>query len=64
MNASTQNTDSAESPNTNIAASEDVETRANRLAADREAQAAVDGLRKLAREKAARKRPRPNPQAA
>jgi hypothetical protein len=55
MNALTQNIGPVESPKASTAEFEDVETRANRLAADREAQAAVEGLRRLAQEKAAAK---------
>jgi hypothetical protein len=64
MNALRQNTDPAASPKRSTAESEDVETRANREAADRIAKAAVEGFRKLAREKAARKNPGKNPKAA
>ena len=55
MKTSSATTATARSTKRRIAASEDLETRANRLAADREARLAVDGLQRLAREKAARK---------
>ena len=64
MNASTQNTDPAESLKSSTVESEDVETRANREAADRIAQAAIEGFRKLTREKPARKNSGKNPKAA
>ncbi len=64
MNALTQNTDRAKPPKTSTAGSEDAETQANRQLADRIAQAAVEGFRKLAREKAARKGSGKNPKAA
>ena len=57
MNSSTRNTKQAESPKRPIVESEDVETRANRLAADQMAVEVVEGLRKLARKKASRKAP-------
>lgn len=59
MNSSTPNTEQGESPKPSTAESEDIETRANRLAARREAKAAVEGLNRLAREKAAAKNPKP-----
>jgi hypothetical protein len=56
MNSSTANTTPDGSPQKSTAIS-DVETRANRLAADQMAEEAVEGLRKLAQQKAARKAP-------
>jgi hypothetical protein len=52
MNFSTRDTEQAESPKQPTVESEDVETRANRLAADRMAAEVVEGLRKLAQQKA------------
>jgi hypothetical protein len=57
MNSSMRNTGQAESPKPSSIESEDVETRANRLAADQLAKEAVEGLRKLAHRKASRKAP-------
>lgn len=57
MDSSTQNTGQAESPKPSTAEFEDVETRANRLAADQMAKAVVEGLRQLAKQKAASKAP-------
>ena len=57
MNSSIPNTAQAESPQRPTIESEDVETRANRLAADQMAAEVVEGLRKLAQQKAARKAP-------
>jgi hypothetical protein len=56
MNSSTSNTKVAESPKRPTVESE-VETRANRLAADQMAAEVVQGLRKLAKQKASRKAP-------
>ena len=64
MNCSMQNTQRAESAKGSTAASEDVETRANRLAANQMAKEAVAGLRKLDKEKAARKAEPPPAQVA
>ncbi len=57
MNSSMRNTEQAESPKPSSIESEDVETRANRLAADQMAAEVVEGLRKLAQQKASRKVP-------
>jgi hypothetical protein len=53
----TRNTKLAESPKRPTAASEDVETRANRLAAVQMVVEVVAGLRKVAQQKASRKAP-------
>jgi len=53
MNSSTQNTEQAESAKTPTAASEEAKNRANREFADRMANQAVEGLRKLAEQKKA-----------
>jgi hypothetical protein len=57
MNSSMRDTEQAQSPKQPTGESEDVETRANRIAADRMAAEVVEGLRKLAQQKAARKAP-------
>ena len=57
MNPSTRNTEQAESPKPSTVESEDLETRANRLAADQMAAEVVEGFRKLAQQKASRKAP-------
>ena len=57
MSFSTRNTKPAESRKRPTVESEDVETRANRLAADQMAEEVVQGLRKLAQQKASRKDP-------
>jgi hypothetical protein len=57
MNSSTRNTRPAESPKASTAGFEDVETRANRLAADQMAAEVVEGFRKLAQRKPSRKAP-------
>jgi hypothetical protein len=57
MNSLTPNAKLAESPKRLTVESEDVETRANRLAADQIADVVVDGLRKLAQPRASRKAP-------
>ena len=57
MNSSTPNTKPAESTKLPAIESEDVETRANRLAASLDAEEAVAGLRKLAQQKASRNAP-------
>jgi len=57
MNSSTRNTNPADSLKRPIAASEDVETRSNRVAADQMAAEVVEGFRKLALQKAPRKAP-------
>ena len=57
MNPSTRNTEQAESPRPSTVESEDLETRANRLAADQMAAEVVEGFRKLAQQKASRKAP-------
>jgi hypothetical protein len=54
MNSSITNTRLDGSPKKPTAASEDEETRANRIGADQMAAEAVEGLRKLAQQKAAR----------
>jgi hypothetical protein len=56
MNSSTSNTKQAESAKRPTAAS-DVENEANRRAARQMAKEVVEGLRKLAKQKAARKAP-------
>jgi len=57
MNSSTQNTKPPESPKRSTVESEDVETQANRLAADQISEEVVEGFRQLAKQKAARKAP-------
>jgi hypothetical protein len=57
MNSSMRDTEQAESPKQPTVESEDVETRANRLAADQMVAEVVEGFRKLAHQKAARKAP-------
>ena len=57
MNSSMRDTEQAQSPKRRTVESEDVETRANRLAADQMAKEVVEGLRKLAQQKASRKAP-------
>lgn len=57
MNSSTQNTRPAESAKRSTAESEDAATRAHRLAADQMAEEVLEGLRKLAQQKAPRKAP-------
>jgi hypothetical protein len=60
MKSSTRNTEPAESAKALGNESEDLENRSNRLAADKAAEAAVQGLTRLSRQKT-RKAP---PQAA
>jgi hypothetical protein len=55
MKSSTLNSTLAESTKRPGGKSEDVETRSNRLAARAELKAAIEGLNRLAREKAAKK---------
>jgi hypothetical protein len=57
MNSSKRNTKPAELPKVPAAGFEDLETRANRLAADQMAAEVVEGFRKLAQPKASRKVP-------
>jgi hypothetical protein len=57
MNSSKRNIKPAELPRGSAVESEDIESRANRLAADQMAAEVVEGLRKLAQEKASRKAP-------
>jgi hypothetical protein len=57
MNFSTRSTKPAGSRTRPTVESEDVETRANRLAADQMAEEVVEGFLKLAQQKAARKVP-------
>jgi hypothetical protein len=55
MNSSMPNTKPVKSPKKSTAVSGDVETRANRLAADQMTQEVMDGFRKLSLRKLARK---------
>ena len=61
MTSSTPNTKQAASPRPPTAASEDKAKQAHRRAADQAAQEAVEGLGKLARQKAARKQQNAEP---
>jgi len=64
MNSSTRNTQPAESPKRSIAESEEIKNRANREFADRFANQAVEGLRKLAEQKRQQKAQKDPDQAA
>jgi hypothetical protein len=57
MNSSTQNTKPAGSPKQSTVESEDVEPRANRLAADQMAAEVLEGFRQLAKQKIAERAP-------
>jgi hypothetical protein len=57
MNSSTQNTKLTESPEPSTVESEDVEARANRLAGDLMMEEILEGFRRLAKQKAAQKKP-------
>jgi|HubBroStandDraft_6_1064221.scaffolds.fasta_scaffold4643891_1 hypothetical protein len=57
MISSTANTKTEQLPKMSTVESENVETRANRLAADQMAKEVVAGFRKLAKQKAAQKTP-------